>query len=87
LSAASAPPEFTLSAVVKYEFPRFFGTTKTLRPFFSAPAAGDDEDEDELVAEDDADVDGLDDEEHAASRTDTMTRDTASHAVCLSFMF
>jgi hypothetical protein len=72
--------------VVKYEFPRFFGTTKTLRPFFSAPeAAGDDEDE--LVAEDDAAGDELDDEEHAASRTDTMTRDTASHAVCLSFMF
>src|SRR5215467_12283918 len=27
LSAASAPPEFTLSAVVKYGLPRFFGMT------------------------------------------------------------
>src|SRR5262249_34797717 len=30
LSAASAPPEFTLSAVVEYGLPRFFGRTKTL---------------------------------------------------------
>ena len=33
-SAASAPPDFTLSAVVKYGLPRFFGMTKTLSPFF-----------------------------------------------------
>src|ERR1022692_254938 len=39
LSAASAPPEFTLSEVVKYGLPRFFGMTKTFRPFFSPPAA------------------------------------------------
>src|SRR5438067_10437053 len=35
LSAASAPPDFTLSAVVKYGLPRFFGMTKTFRPLFS----------------------------------------------------
>src|SRR3954447_4744269 len=34
-SAARAPPDLTLSAVVKYGLPRFFGMTKTLRPFFS----------------------------------------------------
>src|SRR5690349_17465321 len=32
LSAAIAPPELALSAVVKYELPRFFGMTKTFRP-------------------------------------------------------
>src|SRR5580704_12674459 len=46
-SAASAPPEFTLSAVVKYGLPRFFGMTKTFSPFFSAPGA-EAEDEPEL---------------------------------------
>src|SRR5450755_1803501 len=39
LSAASAPPDFTLSEVVKYGLPRFFGMTKTLRPFFRVPDA------------------------------------------------
>src|SRR6266540_2155766 len=39
LIAASAPPDLTLSAVVKYGFPRFFGMTKTLRPFFSDTAS------------------------------------------------
>jgi hypothetical protein len=34
LSAAMAPPELALSAVVKYELPRFFGMTKTFRPVF-----------------------------------------------------
>jgi hypothetical protein len=38
LSAAMAPPELALSAVVKYELPRFFGMTKTLRPVLR-PAA------------------------------------------------
>src|SRR6185312_8647588 len=38
-SAAMAPPELALSAVVKYELPRFFGITKTLSPVLS-PAAG-----------------------------------------------
>src|SRR5471032_3553142 len=39
LSAAIAPPDLALSAVVKYELPRFFGITKTLRPFLSGAAA------------------------------------------------
>jgi hypothetical protein len=34
-----APPDFTLSAVVKYGLPRFFGMMKTFRPVFSAPEA------------------------------------------------
>jgi hypothetical protein len=38
LNAAIAPPVFTLSAVVKYELPRFFGITKAFRPFFSEAA-------------------------------------------------
>src|SRR5580658_2583023 len=77
-SAASAPPEFTLSAVVKYEFPRFFGMTKTFRPVFRPP--------DELE-EADADDDGVveldeleDDDEQAASRTDA-TSGRVSHAL------
>src|ERR1700721_3187340 len=37
--AAMAPPDFTLSAVVKYGLPRFFGTMNTLRPVFSPPEA------------------------------------------------
>src|SRR5450631_8346 len=37
--AARAPPEFTLSEVVKYGLPRFLGMTNTLRPFFSPPDA------------------------------------------------
>src|SRR4249920_305871 len=59
--------------------------TKTFRPVFSAPV--------ELDALDEADVDVevVDDElelddEHAASRTDTMTRLPVSQAVCLSFI-
>src|SRR5260370_33758636 len=36
-SAASAPPEFTLSDVVKYGVPSFFGITKTFRPVFIPP--------------------------------------------------
>src|SRR5437870_867651 len=38
-SAEIAPPELALSAVVKYEFPRFFGITKTLRPVLRPPVA------------------------------------------------
>src|ERR1700684_2034404 len=38
-SAASAPPDFTLSDVVKYGLPRFFGITKTFSPVFSPPDA------------------------------------------------
>src|SRR5262245_53638566 len=41
LSAASAPPDLTLSAVVKYGLPRFFGITKILRPFSSGGLAAD----------------------------------------------
>src|SRR6266849_4239607 len=38
-TALSAPPDFTLSDVVKYALPRFFGMTKTLRPVFREVAA------------------------------------------------
>jgi hypothetical protein len=84
-SAAIAPPDFALSAVVKYEFPRFFGITKTFRPVFSPPAADDDDDDDD---DDDAAELGDDelDDEHAASRIGTITSGTASPAVCLNFI-
>ena len=39
LSAARAPPDLTLSEVVKYGLPRFFGITKTLSPVLSGAAA------------------------------------------------
>src|SRR5450755_2785972 len=74
LSAASTPPEFTLSAVVKYGFPRFFGITKTFRPVFSPPdAAAPDEDEEgeELVE--------LPEELHAASVADATRSTTGPH--------
>src|SRR5438874_7904107 len=38
-SAFSAPPDLTLSEVVKYGLPRFFGMTKTFRPVFRDVAA------------------------------------------------
>src|SRR5580698_3528514 len=38
-NAAIAPPDLALSAVVKYEFPRFFGMTNAVRPFVSGAAA------------------------------------------------
>src|SRR5260370_757798 len=76
-SAASAPPEFTLSDVVKYGFPRFFGITKTFRPVFSPPDAAaleEDEGGEELVE--------LPEELHAASAADaTMTTAGTSSAV------
>jgi hypothetical protein len=81
-SAAIAPPDFALSAVVKYELPRFFGMTKTFMPVFSPPEADDDDDVDD-------DAGGLDDDEldeHAASRIGTMTSGTASPAVCLNLI-
>jgi hypothetical protein len=60
---------------------------KTLRPVFSTP-----EEDDALEAAVD-DVDELvevveldDDDEHAASRIDTMASGTASPVVCLSFI-
>jgi hypothetical protein len=83
-SAAIAPPDFALSAVVKYEFPRFFGITKTFRPVFIPPAADDDDDDDDDDAAELGD-DELDDE-HAASRIGTITSGTASPAVCLNFI-
>src|SRR5580692_4523319 len=71
-SAASAPPELTLSEVVKYEFPRFLGMTKTLRPDLSEPPDAADEDDEEVEAAADAaavvgaDDDEEDDDEQAA---------------------
>jgi len=67
-------------------FPRFFGITNTLRPVFSPPAADADADEDdpELAV---PPADELEPEElQAASRTDAITRGTATPAVCLSCM-
>jgi hypothetical protein len=57
-----APPDFTLSAVVKYGLPRFFGMMKTFSPVFSAPEAPE-------LAEADAEEppDPLPEELHAAS--------------------
>jgi len=70
--------------VVKYEFPRFFGTTKTFRPVFRPPDELEeaDADDDDVVVE----LDELeDDDEQAASRTDA-TSGRVSHALGLSFM-
>src|SRR5262249_38142703 len=67
LSAASAPPVFTLSAVVKYGLPRFLGMTKTFRPVFSPPAAA--------VGDEPLDV-VMPGERHAAS-AEGATRSTA----------
>jgi len=66
-----APPDFTLSAVVKYGLPRFFGMMNTFSPVFSEPEAPepDEADADELV-------DPLPDELHAASVAEA-TRSTA----------
>jgi hypothetical protein len=79
-------------------FPRFFGMMKTFRPVFSAPlepddaepddAEPDDAEPDDAAAADDV-VDDAElelEDEHAASRTDTMTRPLVSQAVCLSFI-
>src|SRR5580700_7546355 len=52
---------------------------KTLRPVFRPPAEADEVDEDE-------DVELELEDEHAASRTDTMTKPLVSQAVCLSFI-
>jgi hypothetical protein len=62
---------------VKYEFPRFFGITKTLRPVFSPP-----EEDEELLADalDDADDDDdeLDEPELQAARATLAARGRAS---------
>ena len=69
--AAMAPPDFTLSAVVKYGLPRFFGMMKTFRPVFSPPEAPE-------LAEADAEEppDPLPEELQAASVAEA-TRSTA----------
>jgi len=72
-SAASAPPDFTLSEVVKYGLPRFFGMMKTFSPVFSDPEAPD-PDPEEADAEELAGP--LPDEPHAASVAEA-TRSTA----------
>src|SRR5450432_1489255 len=66
-SAARAPPDFTLSEVVKYGLPRFLGMTNTFSPVFSAPEAAAEE-APELEA---AGVD-VPDDEHAARTTDAV---------------
>src|ERR1700733_15383362 len=59
-SAAMAPPELALSAVGKYELPRFFGMTKTFRPVFRpAVEAALDEPALDAAALDDAGADEL----------------------------
>jgi hypothetical protein len=91
-SAASAPPELTLSEVVKYEFPRFLGMTKTLRPDLSEPpdAAAEDEAEVEAAADaaavEGADDDEEDDDEQAASAGPTNRSGRASHVARLSLI-
>src|ERR1700690_2916839 len=61
---------------------------KTLSPVFRPPAAADEVDEADVdeAGVDDADVELEPEDEHAASRTDTMTRPLVSQAVCLSFI-
>src|ERR1022692_4767492 len=77
LSAASAPPDFTLSEVVKYGLPRFFGITKTFSPVFNPPDALDDELLEELE-----DVEPPD-ELHAASVADATRRTAGAHRALL----
>src|SRR6185437_4258014 len=63
--AEIAPPESALSAVVKYELPRFFGITKTFRPVLR-PAVDAPPDEPALDAAEGAELAGaaaLEDEE------------------------
>src|SRR5580658_9801189 len=57
---------------------------KTLRPVFSPPLDAEDVDEADADVDDDAELPPED--EHAASRTDTMTRPLVTQAVCLSFI-
>ena len=75
-SAARAPPDFTLSEVVKYGLPRFLGMTNTFSPVFSAP-----EDEPELEAE----AAGVDvpDDEHAARTTDAVASAAGTNRIRL----
>src|SRR5215471_6107478 len=73
-SAASAPPDFTLSAVVKYGLPRFLGMTNTFSPVFSEPEAEPDEPEVEPPEELEPPP-----ELHAATRADTLSSRTGPH--------
>ena len=57
---------------------------KTFRPVFSAPPAAEEVAVAEVEVVDDDELEPED--EHAASRTDTMTRPLVSQAVCLSFI-
>jgi hypothetical protein len=66
-----APPDFTLSAVVKYGLPRFFGMMKTFSPVFSEPEAPEPDEAEAEEAED-----PLPDELQAA-RVAEATRSTA----------
>ena len=69
-----APPDFTLSAVVKYGLPRFFGMMKTFRPGLQrARGRAPELDEAEADAEP---PDPLPEELHAASVAEA-TRSTA----------
>src|SRR5215469_14000013 len=72
VSAAIAPPVFALSAVVKYGLPRFFGMTKTFRPFFSPPAAAAEGEPEDVVL--------VPDEEHAASTEDAARSTADTHS-------
>ncbi len=83
LSAARAPPDCTLSAVVKYGLPRFFGITKTFNPVFSPAAALEEELADEVEdVGDEADVE-LPDELHAASVADATRSTAGAHSALL----
>jgi hypothetical protein len=79
--------------VVKYEFPRFLGMTKTLRPVLSAPPDAAAEDEAEVEAAADAaavagvdDDEEEDDDEQAASAGATNRSGRASHVARLSLI-
>jgi hypothetical protein len=82
--------------VVKYEFPRFLGMTKTLRPVLSAPPAAADEDEDGAEAEVEAAADAgavvgvlageEEDDEQAARAGATNRIGRASHVARLSLI-
>src|SRR5215469_16523368 len=81
-SAASAPPDFTLSEVVKYGLPRFLGMTNTFKPVLRPPLPPPEGDED-------GDVDGEDDvelaDEHAASMP-TASKTTAGPSKVLALL-
>src|SRR6185437_16699251 len=82
--AASAPPDLTLSEVVKYGLPRFFGITKTFSPVLRPPLPPPPPLLDEDLLGEGVEDDELPDE-HAASiptasintAPDSAVRDTA----------